>query len=134
LLVIIYYKIGYTLPVGKSLEKLKTEEKSNWGGARTGAGRKPKLQYEVRELFNLAIDDYWEDIIKVLHYHIRRGDKEVMKWVIEQRVGKAPQTLDVNARGAFLNVTDEVKSTDNKIDIMEMAKRISAELKVLKTG
>lgn len=119
----------------KTLEKLKTNEKSNqWGGAREGSGRKPRLQYEARELFNLAIDEEWGVLNKLIRYYIRKGDKDIIKWVVEQRIGKAPQSLDVTAKGAFLNVTEEVKSTDKKIDIMEIAKRVSVELKKIKTA
>lgn len=118
----------------KILEKLKTEEKSSWGGVREGAGRKPRLQYEARELFNLAVDQEWEILTKMIRYYIRKGDKEMIKWVTEQRIGKAPQSVDMTAKGLFLNVTERVNPTDNKIDVMEIAKRISAELKVLKTG
>ncbi len=115
-----------------TLEKLKTKEKSSWGGARSGAGRKPRLQYEARELFYSAIDEEWENIIKVLQYHIRRGNKDVMKWAIEQRIGKAPQSVDISAKGAFLNVSKEI-GAKKEIDVMTIAKRVSAELKVLKT-
>jgi len=43
---------------------------------------------EVRELFNTYVDQEWENVMKVLSYQIRRGDKEVMKWIIEQRIGR----------------------------------------------
>jgi hypothetical protein len=69
---------------------LKTEDKSTWGGSRNGSGRKPRLQYEAREAFYNAVDDEWENINKLLKYHIHRGDKEMLKWIIEQRIGRAP--------------------------------------------
>lgn len=117
----------------EKLEKLKTEKKSNWGGARTGAGRKPRLQYEARELFNLAIDEEWGILNKMVRYYIRKGDKDMIKWVVEQRIGKAPQTVDVNARGAFLNVSEPFVNEEKHSRLMEIAKRVSAELKVIKT-
>jgi DNA polymerase elongation subunit (family B) len=116
----------------KKVENLKTEEKSNWGGLREGSGRKPKLQYEVREIFNKAIDDEWENIIKVLQYQIRRGDKDTMKWCIEQRIGKAPQSMDIKAQGAFLSVSEPI-TEHNGIDIDLIAKGVSNELRKLKT-
>ena len=117
----------------EAFENLKSEPQSNWGGSRPGAGRKPRLQYEVRDLFNFAIDEEWDNILKVVRYHVRKGDKDVTKWLIEQRIGKAPQTLDVTAKAAILSVTSEI-SDDSPIDIMEIAKKVSAELKLLKTS
>ena len=112
-----------------TLEKLKTKEKSSWGGVRPGSGRKPKLQYEARELFYSAIDEEWENIIKVLRYHVRRGNKDVMKWLIEQRIGKAPQSVDISSKNVVIDLTD----TEGGREVREIAKRVSAELKVLKT-
>lgn len=63
----------------KTLEKLNTPKESSWGGNREGSGRKPRLQYEVRELFNSAIDNEWEDIVNVIHSYVKNGDKEVVK-------------------------------------------------------
>jgi hypothetical protein len=115
-----------------SVENLKTKEKSSWGGLREGSGRKPKLQYEVRELFNTVIDDEWENIIKVLKSQIRNGDKETMKWCLEQRIGKAPQSMDINAKGAILNASEPITEYDG-IDITMIAKGVSAELKKILT-
>lgn len=114
-----------------SLENLKTDSKSNWGGFREGSGRKPKLQYEMRELFNTFVDEEWENVMKVLKYQILRGDKEVMKWVIEQRIGRTPQMVGLSSGGSL---TVESVSSDTKIDIDEIANRVSKELKKIKTG
>ena len=122
----------YAMKENKELENLKKDKKSSWGGIREGSGRKPKLQYEARELFYNAIDDEWENIIKVLQYQIRKGDKEILKWTIEQRIGKAPQNLDINTKSAVLNISEPIKE-GGRADIMEIARRISTELKILKT-
>jgi hypothetical protein len=114
------------------LETLKTSKVSTWGGPREGSGRKPKLQYEVRELFNKRVDDEWENLMTSLFDQISKGDKELMKWMIEQRIGKAPQSMDLNAKGVVLNVNEEI-SDENRIRVMEIAKRVSEELKKLKT-
>lgn len=116
-----------------ALENLKTEEKSNWGGAREGAGRKPRLQYEARELFNEEIDKDWVYLATLVRYHIRKGDKDLLKWVIEQRIGKAPQSLNIEARSAVLNVSEQV-STEPGIDIMAIAGGVAEELRKLKTN
>ena len=115
-----------------SFENLKNKDKSSWGGLREGSGRKPRLQYEVRELFNNVIDDEWDNIIKVLQYHIRKGDKDMLKWCLEQRVGRAPQSVDINAKGAFLSVSEPITEY-NGIDIDLIAKGVSNELRKLKT-
>jgi hypothetical protein len=86
----------------------------------------------VRELFNLTVDEEWENISKVLRYYIRKGDKEIVKWIVEQRIGKAPQNLDISAKGAFLNVSEQINPIGKSIDVMEIAKKVSAELKKLK--
>jgi len=116
-----------------SFENLKNKDKSSWGGLREGSGRKPRLQYEVRELFNNVIDDEWDNIVKVLQYHIRKGDKDTMKWCLEQRIGRAPQSVDINAKGVFLSVSEP--TADNKdIDIDLIARGVSKELRKIKTG
>lgn len=127
-----YENQSNSLLYNMALENLKTEEKSNWGGPREGSGRKPRLQYEARELFNAEIDKDWLYMATLLRYHIRKGDKELLKWVIEQRIGKAPQSLDIEARGAFLSVPEEI-TTKSEIDIMTIAEGVSKELKRLKT-
>lgn len=78
---------------------MKTEQESKHGGARPGAGRKPRLQYEARELFYSAIDDRWEAIIDKLDVLITKGDQATLRWLLEQRVGKAPQSIDVTTQG-----------------------------------
>lgn len=118
---------------GKAFEKLNTSEKSSWGGVREGAGRKPRLQYEARELFNLAMDEEWGILNKFIRYYIRKGDKEMIKWVVEQRIGKAPQSMDITSKSLSVNVPLKSKGSSDKIDVMEIAKRVSAELKKIKT-
>jgi len=67
---------------------MKTIGKSTWGGKRDGSGRKPKLRHEARELFYLAIDERWERILAKIDNYILRGDKDMVKFLIEQRIGK----------------------------------------------
>jgi hypothetical protein len=116
-----------------SLEISKTDRISSWGGVRVGAGRKPKLQYEARELFNSAVDLEWPYIMEMLLNYARKGDKDVLKWIVEQRIGKAPQSMDVNSNSAVLNV-NEVLDPDATERVMEIAKRVSEELKKTKTS
>lgn len=116
-----------------TVENLKNENKSNWGGYREGSGRKPRLQYEIREFFNNSIDDEWENIMEVLRTQIRKGDREVIKWVVEQRIGKAPQSMDIKASGAILSLSEPILESSN-IDVMLLAKKVSEELRKLKTN
>ncbi len=73
---------------------MKTSEKSTWGGERDGSGRKPKLKFEARELFYMAIDERWDRILAKIDKYIERGDKDILKMLIEQRIGRPP-TLHV---------------------------------------
>jgi len=75
---------------------MKTEQKSKHGGARAGAGRKPKLQYEARELFYSAVDARWDTILSKLDKLIARGDFHALRWVLEQRIGRAPQSVEMD--------------------------------------
>jgi len=78
-----------------SIESMKTGGISKRGGARLGAGRKPKLQFEARELFNVAIDDRWEQIMQKIDGLIEKGDKDILRLCVEQRIGKAGQSLSI---------------------------------------
>src|SRR3989344_8374367 len=77
-------------------EIIKPEGISKRGGARPGAGRKPKHQHEARAAFNLAIDMRWEKILEKLDAWIEQGDKDILRMIIEQRIGKPSQNLEVN--------------------------------------
>lgn len=99
---------------------MKTEQESKHGGARPGAGRKPKLQFEARELFYTAIDDRWEAIIAKLDKLIDRGDSGTIRWLLEQRVGKASQSLDVTTQGHKIASQDESESiSEDTIAVFE---------------
>lgn len=73
------------------MKKLPVIKKSNWGGSRTGAGRKPKTEYESREIFKTAFDkviepNKWEEIIQNAW---ESKNWNMIKFLIEQRIGKA---------------------------------------------
>jgi hypothetical protein len=74
---------------------MKTKVISKRGGARPGAGRKPKLQHEARELFNAAIDERWDQILLKIDEWIAKGDKDILRLVIEQRIGRASQNIEL---------------------------------------
>ena len=89
---------------------MKTDGESKHGGARVGAGRKPKLQYEARELFQSAVDERWGLIMGKLDKLITDGDFNTIRWILEQRIGKAPQSLEVTTQGDKITPPDEPQS------------------------
>lgn len=71
------------------------DEKKKRGGIRENAGRKPKLKDDARSLFYARVDEKWDQIMEALDYWIAKKDKDMLKLVIEQRIGKAPQSVEV---------------------------------------
>lgn len=68
---------------------MNNQEKSSWGGAREGAGRKPKDE-ELKELalIDAAIDpDGWQRLIKVLFEKACAGNVAAAKLILERRFG-----------------------------------------------
>lgn len=78
---------------------MKTSDKSTWGGKRDGSGRKPKLKAEARELFYMAIDERWDKILSQIDRYIQRGDKDILKMLIEQRVGRPAPFIEAGDNG-----------------------------------
>lgn len=115
-----------------TLENMKTEPKSSWGGARPGAGRKPRLQYEAREQFNEIYDRYADKLVGSAIYHAAKGDKDMLRFLIDQRIGRAAQGVDMRSQSIVLNM--DSSDAGDVIDVMEIAARVSQELKKLKTG
>ena len=96
-------KYGYNMYMStstpsKSIEILKTKPISKRGGARVGAGRKPKLQFEARELFNISVDKNWDMLMEKVWEAVKNGDKDMLKFVIEQKIGKPAQAINVHKR------------------------------------
>lgn len=55
----------------------------SWGGARVGAGRKPKLVSDARKTCSLkAYPDEWELILQFAKI-VKHGDKSAAKKIIE---------------------------------------------------
>ena len=117
----------------ETVTNLKNSTESSWGGTRVGAGRKPRLDYEARAEFYNAVDDRLPKIWEILDLHIRRGDKTVLLWLLEQRLGKAPQSIDMTAKTVNFHTSNNKKVDANGIDILEIANGVSAQLKLLKT-
>lgn len=93
------YNVCMSIPNSPtSIDILKTRTISKRGGARIGAGRKPKLQFEARELFNMAVDQRWPRIEKKMDEWIDNGDKDMVRFLIEQRIGKPSQSIDIEKK------------------------------------
>ena len=57
--------------------------------------------YEARTLFCMAIDDRWEKIMDILDAYIDRGDKDIIKMLIEHRVGRPAPAPNMNIAQAL---------------------------------
>lgn len=104
---------------------MKTETKQKHGGARPGSGRKPKLQYEARESFYAYVDERQAIISEKLDALVQKGDFPALKWLMEQRIGKAPQSLDLTSLGQQINPPSESVATESLIEYAEELLRIS---------
>ena len=84
--------------------KMAVERNRPRGGFREGSGRKPRQQAKQRDLFNLAVDSKWKELLEKLGEYIRAGDKEMIKYILDQRIGKAAQSIDHTSGGEALGV------------------------------
>jgi len=75
------------------------KKSSTRGGARPGAGRKPRMNFEARELFYMRVDAFWEKIMEKIEDYVEKGDKDIIKMIIEQRIGKPAQSVDHTTQG-----------------------------------
>ena len=81
--------------MNKEVEILNKSKISSHGGHRKNSGRKPKMQHEARELFNLEVDKRWPAILEKIDELIEKGDKDIIKMLIDQRIGKPVSTLSI---------------------------------------
>lgn len=73
--------------------------RKNNGGARQGAGRKPKDEEQKEiELIDSALEpDKWVKLFKSLYTKaVADGDTSAAKLIIERRYGKAKETVNLN--------------------------------------
>ena len=90
------------------------KKKGNNGGVRPGSGRKPRANFEARELFKMAFDKHfteaeWEAI--VLEY---KGDKDMLRYMIDQRMGKASQGVELSGKdGGPIQISKVLDELDN---------------------
>ena len=91
-----------TISKNEQFEKIENEQKKTKGGKRLNSGRKPKIKsfkkFEARENFNIAVDKKWPEIMQKIQEYIDAGDRDILKMVIEQRIGKAPQSIKMDGQ------------------------------------
>lgn len=68
------------------------------GGARVGAGRKGPNDNPFRKALVKFMDqpEVRDSFFRALKYHIDRNDKDILKWVGDQRAGKATQSVELD--------------------------------------
>jgi len=84
------------------------DNESNHGGARQGAGRKPKIE-EIKLIEKLSpMDDIALDKLKML---LEQGDFNALKLFFEYRYGKAKQYIESDSKVHLtgINLQDLVK-------------------------
>lgn len=114
----------------KLLENLVITPKIKHGGYRSGSGRKPKLQYEARELLNMAIDQRIPKILEKIDDLIEKGDITVIKMLIEQRFGR-PSVPETPKNSQPTRITSEIY---NNPKVQEKVKELDRELKLALYG
>jgi len=89
------------------------DKRKNNGGARKGAGRKPKAD-ELKKLeimdSKLSPEKAWEELSKL----VKGGDINAIKFWIEHRFGKAKETKQIDHTGELNLPHDLVKWADEE--------------------
>lgn len=68
------------------------------GGARPGAGRKPKIQ-EIKIIEQMDAVSVPSEIWKALLYKVKEGDTQAIKLWLSYRFGMPKQQLDITTNG-----------------------------------
>lgn len=84
-----------------------SDGRKNNGGAREGAGRKPKAD-ELELITRLSPLD--NDAFKQLAKGVKEGDFQYLKMFFEYRYGKPKQSIDANVNGQMELVWQETKT------------------------
>ena len=93
------------------------------GGARPGAGRKPKIQ-EIKVIEQMDAISVPQEIWKALLYKCQEGDTAAIKLWLSYRFGLPKQQIDVTTNGE--NIAPPIQWISKNIAI-ESAKVISEE-------
>ena len=100
----------------KNFENIENKPKETRGGKREGSGRKQKIKgkknFETRADFYKWVDDRWDVIMNAFDAHLTAKDKEMLKYILDQRIGKAAQAIDLTSDGDKLDFVPEVLKAD----------------------
>ena len=95
----------------KSQDTISLEKIDSWGGRREGSGRRKKKklakQFQARQELYKWIDENWDALMNGLKIALSKQDKEMMKYLLDQRIGKAPVQVDQQIEGNFIISWDE---------------------------
>jgi hypothetical protein len=88
------------------------DNRKNNGGARQGAGRKPKAQEQkLIERLDAIIDK--EEALGVLGQLVAKGDIRAVQLYLSYRYGKPKESIDLNSsEGLNINFRDLIKFVD----------------------
>jgi hypothetical protein len=88
------------------------DKRKNNGGARQGAGRKPKAQEQklIERLDNIIDKD---EAIETLGKLVAKGDMRALQTYLSYRYGKPKESMDINSsEGLNINFKDLIKFVD----------------------
>ena len=88
------------------------DNRKNNGGARDGAGRKPKAQEQklIERLDNIIDKD---EAIEELGKLVKKGDIRALQTYLSYRWGKPKESIDLNSsEGLNINFRDLIKFVD----------------------
>ena len=88
------------------------DKRKNNGGARQGAGRKPKAQEQklIERLDNIIDTD---EAIETLGKLVAKGDMRALQTNLSYRYGKPKESMDINSsEGLNINFKDLIKFVD----------------------
>ena len=88
------------------------DNRKNNGGAREGAGRKPKAQEQkLIERLDAIIDK--DEALEVLGQLVAKGDIRAVQLYLSYRYGKPKESIDLNSsEGLNINFRDLIKFVD----------------------
>jgi hypothetical protein len=88
------------------------DNRKNNGGAREGAGRKPKAQEQkLIERLDAIIDK--DEALGILGQLVAKGDIRAVQLYLSYRYGKAKESIDLNSsEGLNINFRDLIKFVD----------------------
>ena len=125
ILLIIFYLFSFTfgLNIHFISNLVSMTNKKGAGGAREGAGRKPKIQ-EIRIIEQMDAISVPEEIWNALLFKCKEGDTQAIKLWLSYRFGLPKQQIDVTTNGQ--NIAPPIQWIGKNIAI-ETAKVISED-------